>query len=89
MQQNIHFYIVARRPHLLVAKPLHNSAKAITLVRLPKNYIMSETTEKRNRLIINLLIISAFVVILNETVMGVAIPHLMGDLKISALAARG
>ena len=88
MQQNIHFYIVARRPHLLVAKPLHNSAKAITLVRLPKNYIMSETTEKRNRLIINLLIISAFVVILNETVMGVAIPHLMGDLKISALAAQ-
>jgi len=49
---------------------------------------MTETTEKRNRLIINLLIISAFVVILNETVMGVAIPHLMNDLGISALAAQ-
>lgn len=45
-------------------------------------------TEKRNRLVINLLIISAFVVILNETVMGVAIPHLMDDLHISALAAQ-
>ncbi len=46
------------------------------------------TTEKRNRLIINLLLVSAFVVILNETVMGVAIPHLMDDLDISALAAQ-
>jgi DHA2 family lincomycin resistance protein-like MFS transporter len=44
--------------------------------------------EKRNHLIINLLIVSAFIVILNETVMGVAIPHLMKDLNISALAAQ-
>lgn len=43
---------------------------------------------KQNRLIINLLIVSAFVVILNETVMGVAIPHLMKDLGITALAAQ-
>ncbi len=49
---------------------------------------MTDSNEKRNHLIINLLIISAFVVILNETVMGVAIPHLMGDLGISALAAQ-
>lgn len=49
---------------------------------------MSESTEKRHKLIINLLIISAFVVILNETVMGVAIPHLMKDLGITALAAQ-
>lgn len=49
---------------------------------------MSADTEKRNRIIINLLIVSAFVVILNETVMGVAIPHLMKDLGISALAAQ-
>ncbi len=49
---------------------------------------MTDQTAKRNRLIINLLIISAFVVILNETVMSVAIPHLMKDLGISALAAQ-
>ena len=49
---------------------------------------MTDLTTKRNKLIINLLIISAFVVILNETVMGVAIPHLMEDLHISALAAQ-
>lgn len=49
---------------------------------------MTESTAKRNKLIINLLIISAFVVILNETVMGVAIPHLMADLGITALAAQ-
>lgn len=47
----------------------------------------TETT-KRNNLIINLLLASAFVVILNETVMGVAIPHLMQDLDITALAAQ-
>lgn len=49
---------------------------------------MTDLTTKRNKLIINLLIISAFVVILNETVMGVAIPHLMEDLRITALAAQ-
>lgn len=49
---------------------------------------MTESVEKRNQLIINLLLISAFVVILNETVMGVAIPHLMKDLGITALAAQ-
>lgn len=43
---------------------------------------------KRNSLVINLLVVSAFVVILNETVMGVAIPHLMTDLHITALAAQ-
>lgn len=61
----------------------------LTLIRLPKGAIhLTETTEKRNKRIINLLIISAFVVILNETVMGVAIPHLMRDLNITALAAQ-
>ena len=49
---------------------------------------MSDSTTKQNRLIINLLLVSAFVVILNETVMGVAIPHLMKDLGITALAAQ-
>ncbi|HEV7955537.1 MAG TPA: DHA2 family efflux MFS transporter permease subunit, partial [Marisediminicola sp.] len=47
-----------------------------------------ETLDKRNRLVIRLLLISAFVVILNETIMGVALPHLMADLSITASAAQ-
>ncbi|WP_291055065.1 MDR family MFS transporter [Herbiconiux sp.] len=44
--------------------------------------------ERRNKLVINLLLVSAFVVILNETIMGVAIPHLVVDLNITEVAAQ-
>ncbi|WP_062517336.1 DHA2 family efflux MFS transporter permease subunit [Demequina gelatinilytica] len=43
---------------------------------------------RRNTAVIWVLIVAAFVVILNETVMGVAIPHLMEDLGITAVAAQ-
>jgi DHA2 family lincomycin resistance protein-like MFS transporter len=42
----------------------------------------------RNRLVIALLLVSTFVVFLNETIMSVAIPHLMTDLGVSASAAQ-
>ena len=42
----------------------------------------------RNRLVITLLLISTFVVFLNETLMGNAMPALMEDLRISASAAQ-
>ncbi len=42
----------------------------------------------RERLAIWLLLVSAFVVILNETIMGVALPRLMSDLDITAAAAQ-
>ncbi|OUM45648.1 MDR family MFS transporter [Arthrobacter sedimenti] len=42
----------------------------------------------RNSLVINLLLVSTFVVILNETVMSVATPRLMADLGISASSAQ-
>ncbi len=45
-------------------------------------------TSARNRLVIGLMLVSAFVVILNETIMGVAIPVLMRDLKVDASAAQ-
>ena len=45
-------------------------------------------TARRNRLVINLLLVSAFVVILNETLMGVAIPRLMESLGVTAAAAQ-
>ena len=43
---------------------------------------------KRNKIVIVLLLVAAFVVILNETVMGVAVPRLMEDLGISAGTAQ-
>lgn len=46
-----------------------------------------EYTARDNR-VIWLLLGAAFVVILNETIMGVAIPHLMDDLQITAVAAQ-
>ncbi|GAB2981116.1 MDR family MFS transporter [Frigoribacterium salinisoli] len=42
----------------------------------------------RDRLVIGLLLVSAFVVILNETIMGVALPRLMADLGITATAGQ-
>ena len=42
----------------------------------------------RNRLVIGLLLVSTFVVFLNETIMSVAIPHLMVDLEVSASTAQ-
>ncbi len=56
------------------------AAKAATAMDAPK--------EARNRLVINLLLVSAFVVILNETIMGVAIPRLMVSLDVTASAAQ-
>lgn len=42
----------------------------------------------RDEWVIRVLIVSAFTVILNETIMGIAIPHLMRDLGITAVAAQ-
>jgi DHA2 family lincomycin resistance protein-like MFS transporter len=47
-----------------------------------------EDQSARNRLVIGIILVSAFVVILNETIMGVALPHLMTDLEISASLAQ-
>lgn len=48
----------------------------------------SDKMSPRDTLVIGLLLVSAFVVILNETVMGVAVPHLMADLGVTAGAAQ-
>jgi DHA2 family lincomycin resistance protein-like MFS transporter len=42
----------------------------------------------RNRLVINLLLVATFVVILNETLMAVALPRLMHDLQVTADAVQ-
>ena len=44
--------------------------------------------EPHHKLVLNLLLISAFVVILNETIMGVAIPRLMVSLQVPASSAQ-
>jgi DHA2 family lincomycin resistance protein-like MFS transporter len=47
-----------------------------------------ERLAARNKLVINLLLVSSFVVILNETIMSVAIPPLMASLTVTAAAAQ-
>jgi DHA2 family lincomycin resistance protein-like MFS transporter len=49
---------------------------------------VSQTDAARNKLVIALLLVSTFVVFLNETIMSVAIPHLMKDLGVAASAAQ-
>lgn len=44
----------------------------------------SPTHAKRNSLVINLMLVATFVVFLNETIIGVALPRVMTDLKIDA-----
>lgn len=44
--------------------------------------------EPRTRLVIALLLASAFVLILNETIMGVALPHIMSGLGVEAATAQ-
>jgi len=42
----------------------------------------------RNRLVINLMLVATFVVFLNETIVGVAVPRVMEDLRIEASTAQ-
>jgi MFS transporter, DHA2 family, lincomycin resistance protein len=50
----------------------------------PRTGSVAQPSPGETRLVIGLLLVSAFVVILNETIMGVALPRLMDDLDISA-----
>ncbi|HEX7079525.1 MAG TPA: DHA2 family efflux MFS transporter permease subunit [Gammaproteobacteria bacterium] len=54
----------------------------------PAAAAVSPAVAARNRLVINLLLVSAFVVILNETVMSVALPPLMVSLNVTANAVQ-
>ncbi len=49
---------------------------------------VAPVTSARSRLVINLMLVSAFVVILNETIMNVALPRLMTSLHASATAVQ-
>jgi DHA2 family lincomycin resistance protein-like MFS transporter len=54
----------------------------------PHDSDRSGALASRDRLVITLLLISSFVVILNETIMSVALPRLMDDLSIEASTAQ-
>ncbi|MCD7060781.1 MDR family MFS transporter [Pelagibacterium xiamenense] len=54
----------------------------------PAETVSDADIAARNRLVIGLLLVSTFVVILNETIMSVAIPRLMVDLDVTASAAQ-
>src|SRR5690606_40173024 len=59
-----------------------------TMDAAPESALHNPDNAARNRLVIAILLVSTFVVFLNETIMSVAIPHLMNDLGVSAGAAQ-
>ncbi|MBX0301819.1 DHA2 family efflux MFS transporter permease subunit [Cryobacterium sp. 1639] len=62
---------------------------AVTTSPAPSSDRVGNTPDAAGtKLVISLLLVSAFVVILNETIMGVALPQLMADLNITASAAQ-
>lgn len=64
------------------------STDATTFDAIPVSAPVDADTASRNKLVIALLLVSTFVVFLNETIMSVAIPHLMKDLGVTASAAQ-
>ncbi|WP_084130086.1 MDR family MFS transporter [Demequina sp. NBRC 110055] len=58
------------------------------MTQSPARAAAPQSVSARDELVIRVLIVSAFTVILNETIMGVAIPHLMADLGITAVLAQ-
>lgn len=59
-----------------------------TAEAVPESAPQIQDDTARNNLVIALLLISTFVVMLNETIMSIAIPHLMVDLGVTASAAQ-
>lgn len=75
-----------RQRHTL---PSHTRGTPVTDETLTTNHPPADVgTGVRDRLAVRLLLISTFVVILNETIMGVALPRLMSDLDIPASTAQ-
>src|SRR5690606_9766950 len=66
----------------------HEMTMEATMEALPESAPHHPDNAARNRLVIAVLLVSTFVVFLNETIMSVAIPHLMNDLGVTASAAQ-
>ena len=69
------------------AIPLEDSTLAETPTPIPAPAAAPDHS-RRNSLVINLMLVATFVVFLNETIMGVALPRLMEDLRITASTAQ-
>lgn len=65
-----------------------NASAAADRLTSPAAYVSEDKLPQGGHLVIGLLVVAAFVVILNETIMGVAMPRLMADLNISAATAQ-
>ena len=65
------------------------TSEALTTVDVPEELAPDHASfAERNKLVINVLLVSTFVVMLNETAMTVAIPHLMKALNVPASSAQ-
>src|SRR3954468_9880769 len=71
-----------------VERVTENPSPAPEALAAPADAVMAPDHTKRNNRVIWLLLSATFVVILNETIMSVAIPRLMDDLRIDAVAAQ-
>jgi DHA2 family lincomycin resistance protein-like MFS transporter len=76
--------MLARHPH----HSRRDTAITDTAQLAPPLVTADAATSSRNKLVIGLLLVSTFVVILNETILGVALPHLMISLDIPASSAQ-
>ncbi len=68
----------------MTSETFESGAPAVDTVHAPAN----PAHAARNSLVINVLLVSTFVVMLNETAMSVAIPQLMTALDVPATAAQ-
>ena len=71
------------------AHSMESTTEAGALAEFPDTHAADEQRLRpRDRLVIGILLVSAFVVILNETIMSVALPRLMDGLQVSASAVQ-
>ncbi len=67
---------------------LTNSPDTASEATTPEAAAGAPDHRSRNRLVINLMLVATFVVFLNETIVGVAVPRVMEDLRIEASTAQ-
>lgn len=68
--------------------PLTSTPESVDSSQPQQQSPQTDLSQVRTGPVIALLVVSAFIVILNETIMGVAIPRLMTDLEITASTAQ-
>ena len=72
----------------MTAQSTESTMAADTAADIPDAAAAEQRLEPRDKLVIGVLLVSTFVVILNETIMAVALPRLMDSLQVSASAVQ-